>query len=305
MAGIYTIRWHNVNFPVSGDYDIGIGVDDNVRLRIKSNIHTLGTQVDIKKDGFLVRGDGRTATGTSLYRRFIEAGTYTIEADLEQVEGGDLGFRNIAGDAAGRNPMSLSINIDTVFTEKEVDSKKSWNQNPMGVALSIEAPDPPVPQEIPPKHEGRCPPNPFWSTRFPSDGDQWYPFIDQRKVYKYAVSPIIPYGQENTSGGSKTHSNTWTIIAPYDGFYKLKAAADDSAVIKLDGDAMYQQHSITMEFAESKLLTRKELYGDTGSIVALPNTEALAPSEVNIGDPDKQINDAKAAAKGNEEGGDS
>ena len=236
MAGIYTIRWHNVNFPVSGDYDIGIGVDDNVRLRIVSNTHTIGTQVDIKKDGFLVRGDGRTATGTSLYRRFIEAGTYTIEADLEQVEGGDLGFRNVAGADVGGNPMSLSINIDTVFTEKKVQAQKSWNQNPLGVAMTIEAPDPPVPQEIPPKHEGRCPPNPFWSTRFPSDGDQWYPFIDQRKVYKYAVSPIIPYGQENTSGGSKTYTNTWEIVAPYDGFYKLKATADDSAVISFDGE---------------------------------------------------------------------
>ena len=236
MAGIYTIRWHNVNFPVSGDYDIGIGVDDNVRLRIVSNTHTIGTQVDIKKDGFLVRGDGRTATGTSLYRRFIEAGTYTIEADLEQVEGGDLGFRNVAGADVGRNPMSLSINIDTVFTERKVQAQKSWNQNPLGVAMTIEAPDPPVPQEIPPKHEGRCPPNPFWSTRFPSDGDQWYPFIDQRKVYKYAVSPIIPYGQENTSGGSKTYTNTWKIVAPYDGFYKLKATADDSAVISFDGE---------------------------------------------------------------------
>tara|TARA_B100001996_G_scaffold74023_1_gene54660 strand:- start:1087 stop:6627 length:5541 start_codon:yes stop_codon:yes gene_type:complete len=236
MAGTYTIKWHNVKFPVSGEYDIGIGVDDNVRLRIKSNTHTIGTQVDIKKDGFFVRGDGKTATGTSLYRRFIEAGSYTIEADLEQVEGGDLGYRSIAGADAGRNPMSLAINIETVFTEKKVQAQKSWNQNPLGVAMTIEAPAPPVPQEVKPKQEGRCPPNPFWSTRFPAEGDVWYPFIDQRKVYRYAVSPIIPYGEDNTSGGSKTHSNTWKIIAPYDGFYKLKAAADDSAVIKFDGE---------------------------------------------------------------------
>ena len=75
--------------------------------------------------------------------------------------------------------------------------------------------------------------------------------------------------------------------------------------IKLDGDAMYQQHSITMEFAESKLLTRKELYGDTGSIEALPNTEGLAPAETNIGDADKLIEDAKASTKSDESGGDS
>ena len=217
--GTHEIKWHNVNFPVSGEYDIGIGVDDNVRLRI-------GGDVNIFKEGF-VPGTS-TSTGTSSYRKFITAGVYTIIADLEQTRGGKYG-------ATGRNPMSLAINIATVFTEKEVDSKKSWNQNPMGVALSIEAPDPPVPQEPKPVQEGRCPPNPFWSTRFPAD-EQWYPFSDRRRMYRYAMSPVKPYGEENSSGGGQTYSNTWKIDAPYDGFYKLKVAADDSAVIRLDGN---------------------------------------------------------------------
>ena len=217
--GTHEIKWHNVNFPVSGEYDIGIGVDDNVRLRI-------GGDVNIFKEGF-VPGTS-TSTGTSSYRKFITAGVYTIIADLEQTRGGKYG-------ATGRNPMSLAINIATVFTEKEVDSKKSWNQNPMGVALSIEAPDPPVPQEPKPVQEGRCPPNPFWSTRFPAD-EQWYPFSDRRRMYRYAMSPVKPYGEENSSGGGQTYSNTWKIDAPYDGFYKLKVAADDSALIRLDGN---------------------------------------------------------------------
>ena len=251
MAGTYTIKWHNVKFPVSGEYDIGIGVDDNVRLRIRSNTHTIGTQVDIKKDGFAVRGDAKTYTGSSLYRRFIEAGSYTIEADLEQVEGGDLGYRNIAGEDVGGNPMTLAINIETVFSESKVQAQKSWNQNPLGVAMTIEAPPPPVPQELPPKQEGRCPPNPFWSTRFPAEGEQWYPFIDHRKVYRYAVSPVIPYGKENTSGGSKTYSNTWKIVAPYDGFYKIKATADDSAVIKFDGEEVLRTVGVS-SMAEHK-----------------------------------------------------
>ena len=255
MAGTYTIKWHNVKFPVSGEYDIGIGVDDNVRLRIRSNTHTIGTQVDIKKDGFAVRGDGKTYTGSSLYRRFIEAGSYTIEADLEQVEGGDLGYRNIAGEDVGRNPMTLAINIETVFSESKVQAQKSWNQNPLGVAMTIEAPAPPIPQELPPKQEGRCPPNPFWSTRYPSEGDTWYPFIDQRKVYRYAVSPVIPYGKDNTSGGSKTHSNTWKIVAPYDGFYKIKAAADDSAVIKFDGEEVLRTVGVS-SMAEHKFFVK-------------------------------------------------
>ena len=69
--GTHTIKWHNVNFPVSGEYDIGIGVDDNVRLLI-------GGDVNIYKEGF-VPGTS-TSTGTSSYRRFITAGTYTIIA---------------------------------------------------------------------------------------------------------------------------------------------------------------------------------------------------------------------------------
>ena len=218
--GTHEIKWHNVNFPVSGEYDIGIGVDDNVRLRI-------GGDVNIFKEGFIPGTS--TSTGTSSYRKFITAGVYTIIADLEQTRGGKYG-------ATGRNPMSLAIDIATVFTEKEVDSKKSWNQNPFGVALSIEAPDPPVPQEPKPVQEGRCPPNPFWSTRFKAQEEQWYPFSDRRRMYRYAMSPVKPYGEENSSGGGQTYSNTWKIDAPYDGFYKLKVAADDSAVIRLDGN---------------------------------------------------------------------
>ena len=218
--GTHEIKWHNINFPVSGEYDIGIGVDDNVRLRI-------GGDVNIFKEGFIPGTS--TSTGTSSYRKFITAGVYTIIADLEQTRGGKYG-------ATGRNPMSLAIDIATVFTEKEVDSKKSWNQNPFGVALSIEAPDPPVPQEPLPVQEGRCPPNPFWSTRFKAQEEQWYPFSDRRRMYRYAMSPVKPYGEENSSGGGQTYSNTWKIDAPYDGFYKLKVAADDSAVIRLDGN---------------------------------------------------------------------
>lgn len=238
-AGTHEIQWHNVNFPVSGEYDIGIGVDDNVTLRI-------GSDVNIFKEGFSTRGDAKTYTGTSLYRRFIKAGNYTVIADLEQVDGGKLGYRNIAGSDVGRNPMALAINIETVYTEKEVQSNKSWNQNPMGVALSIEAPDPPVPQEPKPVQEGRCPPNPFWSTRFKAKEEQWYPFGDHRSKYRYGMSPVKPYGAEDSSGGGQTYSNTWEIDAPYDGFYKLKAAADDSAVIRLDGDEVLRTVGVSI-----------------------------------------------------------
>ena len=64
--------------------------------------------------------------------------------------------------------MALAINIQTTFSEKEIQSQRSWNENPMGVALTIDAPGPPVPQQPIPRQEGsRCPNNPFWTTRFP------------------------------------------------------------------------------------------------------------------------------------------
>ena len=248
QEGTHEIRWHNVRFPVSGEYDIGIGVDDNVRLRI-------GSDVDIFKQGFTFEGSETTfdsfgaavsavgqgkfsPTGTSLYRRFIKAGVYTVIADLEQIPGGKYGV-------AGGNTMGLAINIDTVFTERDVQAQRSWNQNPFGVALTIDAPDPPIPQEPLPVQEGRCPPNPFWSTRYPNADEQWFPFSDRRQIYRYAISPIKPYGEENTSGGGQTYSNTWKIDAPYDGFYKLKAAADDNAVIKLDGNEILRTEGLS------------------------------------------------------------
>ena len=220
-AGTHEIKWHNVTFPVSGEYDISIGVDDNVRLII-------GNDVNIYKQGFV--SGTNNPTGSSKYRRFITAGTYTIIADLEQIPGGKFGYTG-----QGINPMVLAIDIETSYVLEDEKQLKSWNENPLGVAVSIEAPEPPIPQEPLPVQEGRCPPNPFWSTRFPNAATPWYPFPDNRKVYRYAMSPVPPYDDEDTSGGGNSYENTWTINAPYSGFYKLKASADDSAVIKIDG----------------------------------------------------------------------
>jgi hypothetical protein len=59
------------------------------------------------------------------------------------------------------------------------------------------------------------------------------------------MSPVKPYGHEDSSGGGQTYSNTWKVDAPYDGFYKLKAAADDSAVIKLDGNVVLETENLS------------------------------------------------------------
>ena len=224
-AGTHQIIWSNVNFPVTGNYVIEIEVDDNVNLKI-------GDQVSIRKEGF----KPGTTVGTGKYRQVhsIKKGNHTITADLDQIPGGKFGFDGIKG----INPMALAINIETVFSEKERTVQKSWNENPMGVALTIEAPAPPIPQQPVPVQTGACPPNPFWTTRFPAK-QQWHPVVSKawgKFQNKYAMSPVAPYDTRNTSGGGGIFTNEWTIDVPYDGYYKLKGTVDDEAKFWINGD---------------------------------------------------------------------
>ena len=55
--------------------------------------------------------------------------------------------------------MGLAMSIKVLYAqiEEEVIVRKSWNENPFGVALAINAPLPPVPSEPIPPHEGPCP----------------------------------------------------------------------------------------------------------------------------------------------------
>ena len=50
----------------------------------------------------------------------------------------------------GVNPMAFAMRIRSDFDEQvKVLSPRSWNQNPMGVALTIDAPDPVVHKNLP------------------------------------------------------------------------------------------------------------------------------------------------------------
>ena len=62
-AGTHQIVWPNVNFPISGNYDIEVAVDDNVDIKI-------GDDVKIAKKGF-VEGTS-VSTGTLKLTRFIK-----------------------------------------------------------------------------------------------------------------------------------------------------------------------------------------------------------------------------------------
>ena len=155
-AGTHTIIWDNINFPADGEYIVRIAVDDNVTLHIGNTT--------IRKEGFFPGTS--TGTGDLSEPHYFKAGNYKIRAELEQIKGTAL---------SRGNPMVLAVDIQTSYITQEIISAKSWNQNPMGVSLTIDAPEPPVPQEKPLVQEGRCPPNPFWTTRLPNSSEKWYP----------------------------------------------------------------------------------------------------------------------------------
>ena len=242
FAGTYVIRWESVDFPVSGNYSIETMVDDDVTLYIGNragggrmaignglgDIETGGDEVIIRKRGFSSPGK---STGKSVDTRYFDAGKYRIRAELKQIRGKPL---------SGGNPMALAVRIKATFKEKTVVSAKSWNQNPMGAALVIEAPLPPIPQEPKPVAEGRCPNNPIWTTRFPGSRNRWFPVtLDDRWspfMNRYALSPIPPLatpGSDNSGG--QPYRTSWVIEAPYAGFYGLKGTVDNGGRILVDG----------------------------------------------------------------------
>ena len=242
FAGNYVIRWEYVDFPVSGNYSIETMVDDDVTLYIGNragagrasignglgDINNGGDEVIIRKKGF--SGPGKS-TGKSIDTKYFDAGKYRIRAELKQIRGKPL---------SGGNPMALAVRIRATFKEKKVVSSRSWNQNPMGAALVIEAPLPPIPQEPRPVAEGRCPNNPIWTTRFPGSKDRWFPVtLDERWstfMNRYALSPIPPLATPGSdNAGGQPYRTSWVIEVPYDGFYGLKGTVDNGGRILVDG----------------------------------------------------------------------
>jgi hypothetical protein len=175
-AGTHTIVWNNINFPVDGSYRIRMGVDDSVTLFIGDE--------RIRYEGFIAG----TNTSNPEYNvnKFFKAGNYTVRAELEQIPGGVFGF----SDVRNANPMVLAIDIEVTTVTETIISAKSWNENPMGLALTIDAPEPPIPQEPILEQEGRCPNNPIWTTRFPS---------------------IAGYGYNDASGSAEVLNNRYNV----------------------------------------------------------------------------------------------
>ena len=173
-GGEHLITWTNINFPIDGLYTIQFAVDDAIDLTIEDfNISISGAE------GIRWREVTKT--------HFFKAGTYTINAVLKQ---------SYVGALSRGNPMGLAIDISVgeVLTETII-SAKSWNENPMGLALTIDAPEPPIPQEPILEQEGRCPNNPIWTTRFPSIAGYGYndiPGTDQDAPQQFGADNDYP-----------------------------------------------------------------------------------------------------------------
>ncbi|MBU89553.1 MAG: hypothetical protein CMA57_04095, partial [Euryarchaeota archaeon] len=144
----------------------------------------------------------------------------------------------------GINPMALAIKIDVGEIEQSRISSKTWYQNPMGGAFTIDAPLPPIPESPIPVGEGRCPKNPIWTTRFPGGQKKWWPVNHpawSKFTNRFGLSPLPPLGTINSDGGGGiVYENTWPLEIPYDGFYGIKGTADNKGRILIDGQEVYR-----------------------------------------------------------------
>ena len=133
--------------------------------------------------------------------------------------------------------VESNLDLTSILTQKIVSSL-SWNENPLGVALTIDAPEPPVPQEPIIEQEGRCPRNPIWTTRFPGSSQIWFPvkYTDawSRFMNRYAISPVRPLDLPGSDASGATFVNNWDIDIPYDGFYGVKGTRDNFGRLLID-----------------------------------------------------------------------
>ena len=289
-AGTHEIIWTNINFPYDGIYNVDVQVDDNARIEI-FNDKFQAKKIDVK--GFSSKGKNSLQSFTL----DIKKGKYTIKAFLVQIPGKSI----IDG-----NPMGLAIKIKTAFATitEEIIINKSWNQNPFGAALIINAPPPPIPQEEVLEQEGPCPPNPIWTTRSTGFVDQWYPCSHRRPgggktwskfMNRYAMSPVLPIGSQGSGYSGQQWTNTWTTRIPFTGFYNFKATSDnnssciisqtpvDGGTSEVSQDRSVEVGKINHFGTEKKNLTSNKIFLEKGEAkieITVQNGERIKYREV-------------------------
>jgi hypothetical protein len=230
---------------------IGKGPNDFIELkrspligsRVKTKETITGSAFFESGREYLVKTFDTSSTTGSIIKNNGESIQYDDDIANGFDWNGELTITNITNQQKpkikGVNPMALAIDIQPRDIEQTRISAKSWQENPMGAAFTIEAPLPPIPQEPKPQQEGRCPDNPLWTTRFEGASESWWPVNFTRKdatgnlrfwsqfMNRFAMSPLPPRVEKSTDASGQTFSNEWTVDFPYDGFYGFKGAADD------------------------------------------------------------------------------
>ena len=164
---------------------------------------------------------------------------------IRDADGDDLNIEITISNTKGNSSENITTTIGDVI------SPKSWNENPIGVSMIIDAPNPPVPQEQLPPQIGRCPPNPIWTTRFPGSSQKWYPvrftFPNSWSKFmnRYAISPVLPLESPGSDISGSTFSTSWQIDLPYSGFYGVKGTRDNSGRILIDGNEVSKLDEFT------------------------------------------------------------
>ena len=209
-----------------------------------------------------VRVNGRSSKGGTVLRKPNALG-FDDNIDNGFDLNGELKINRLKNikpaSVKGINPMALAVKITAEVEQGKVVAARSWNDNPMGVALTIDAPLPEPPQEPPIVGQGRCPNNPIWTTRSGNSSERWYPVtLDQRWsafTNRFALSPIPPRVEPGTDGPNITYVNSWDINVPYRGYYGFKGTADNKGRILVDGTEVYQLEG----FKKNSPSTRKVL----------------------------------------------
>ena len=263
-AGEHLIRWEKIEFPQDGNYAISAAADDSARILI-GNVSGKGKMKignglrnrDEDGDEYIIEVNSNgTKSGPKRDIAFFNKGRYRIRVELTQKRGKTL----LSG-----NPMGIAIEIKTASTEQqvEVDNFQSWQENPMGLALTIKAPKAPVPKETPPPQLGRCPNNPMWTTRFRTGEDKWYPVYDNRWgtfMNRFAMSPVKPKSSPESSRSGEEFTKTWSVDIPYDGFYGVRGACDNTGTITIGGN------TFNLAAAKKELPKLRKVFLEEGNV---------------------------------------
>ena len=244
------------------------------------------------KEKEVIRGSG-TFVGGERYKvviRGASAGSGTPRVSRDNIELLDAGGNDTNGTirigrirdrqgapVKGLNPMSLAVRIRADVTETTRISPRTWNQNPMGAAFTIDAPLPPIPVSPKPISEGRCPDNPTWTTRFSGSNERWWPVTHKNQdgsktwskfMNRFAISPLPPLATESSDGGGGiVYATTWDITIGHAGFYALKGTVDNGGRILVDN----------IERLRGGYFQGERLSGGDGSVGKLAGFSEVSP----------------------------